>query len=202
MRSHETYTRAKTVGSAKHWGESISRVMSRRLVTSRKEGRAALSPRRLRLVRELAQRQWWATQCSVAEPSDGSPQPYRHRAIVERFDHRELVLEVPRADLGGEHHCVAHTQLGDRVRGEDRVQELTARMDGVGNRNKVLVELACHDLLEQLPLRQHQLAVIARGPQQRLVVFQSSDVWIILPSADIKLALTPAVILGGPHHAD
>jgi len=158
--------------------------------------------RRLRLVRELAQHQRWATQCSVAEASDGAPEPHRHRAIVDRFDHRELVLEVSRADLRGEHHCFADTQLGDRVRGADRVQQRTAGVYGVGNRDEVLVEIARRDLLEQLPLRRHQLPVIEGGPQQRLVVFQSSDVWIIPAGADGRPALAPAVILGRPRHAD
>lgn len=96
------------------------------------------------------------------------------------------MLEIARADVGGEHDRVTDTELGERVCGADRVQEIQACLNGVADRNELLVKLARGDLFKQLPLRRHQLPVCARRPQQRLVMFQSSDVRIIPASADTK----------------
>lgn len=70
--------------------------------------------------------------------------------IVELLDHRQFVLEIARPDGAAEHHGIADAQLGDGARTADGVQQLTACVDGVGDRDEMLVELAGGDLLEQL----------------------------------------------------
>lgn len=64
-----------------------------------------------------------------------------------------FVLEIARPDPAGEHHSIADAQLGDRGRGTDGVQQLAASVDGVGDRDEMLVELSGSDLLEQLSAR-------------------------------------------------
>jgi hypothetical protein len=59
-------------------------------------------------------------------------------------------------------------------------------MNGVGDRNELLVEFARSDLLKQLSLRRHQLPVRSRRPQQRLIMLESSDARIIPAGADSR----------------
>jgi hypothetical protein len=73
--------------------------------------------------------------------------------IAELLDHREFVLEIARPDATGEHHSLTDAQPGDRARGADGMQQLAACVDGVGDRDEMLVELAGSDLLEQLAAR-------------------------------------------------
>jgi len=42
------------------------------------------------------------------------------------------------------------------------VQQLSPRMDGIGDRDQMFVEFAGRDLLEQLPVRRLQLPVLGR----------------------------------------
>lgn len=84
----------------------------------------------------------------------------------------------------------------------DCVQQLEARLDGVGDRDELLVELARRDLLEQLPVRRHQLSVYARRPQQRLVMLESYDARIIPAGADSRPTSTFPLISESPTPAD
>lgn len=76
------------------------------------------------------------------------------------------------------------------------MQQLEAGLDGVCDRNELLIEFASRYLLKQLTLRRHELAVFASRPQQRLIMLQSSDAKIIPSSADGWSGSTFARILG------
>ena len=87
------------------------------------------------------------------------------------------------AGLGGEHHGVADGELGERVRGADRVQQLEACLDGVGNRDQLLVEspaAICSSDCRSGGIN----AGLRSRPQQWLVMFQGSDTGIIPAGAD------------------
>ena len=70
------------------------------------------------------------------------PEPDGDRAVVNLGDLGESVLEVPGPDSVGQHHGVTHAQLGDRPGGTYRVKRLLARVDGVGDRDQMLITLA------------------------------------------------------------
>ena len=117
---------------------------------------------------ELAQRERRAPKLAVAEAPHRPPQPDRDRSVVNLDDLGELVLEVPRPDPIREHHPVTHAQLGDRAGGADRVKQLSARVDGVGDRDQMLIQLSRRDRVEQLALRILRSPILRLGPQHRL----------------------------------
>jgi hypothetical protein len=83
------------------------------------------------------------------------------------------------------------------------VQQLKAGLDGVRDRNELPIEFASRDLLEQLPLWRQELPVFAGRPQQRLIMFQSSDARIIPSCADGRSESTLArTCVGRARQAD
>jgi hypothetical protein len=65
--------------------------------------------------------------------------------VVNFGDLGEFTLEVPGPDSVGEHHGVTHAQLGDRLGGADRMKQLPAGVDGVGDRDEMLIKLSRRD---------------------------------------------------------
>lgn len=72
--------------------------------------------------------------------------------IVEVDDYAVLALQVAGADVAVDPDGIADAQLGDCGRCSDGVQQSATRMDGVGDRDEVVVELAGGDLVEKQPL--------------------------------------------------
>ena len=116
---------------------------------------------------ELAQRERRAPKLAVAEAPHRPPQPDGDHAVVNLGDLGEFVLEVPRPDPIRKHHPVTHAQLGDRPGGADRVKQLATRLDGVGDRDQMFIELSRRDRVEQLTLGILQSAILRLGPQHR-----------------------------------
>ena len=83
-----------------------------------------------------------APKLALAEAPDRPPEPDGDRVVVNRGDVGEFVLEVSRPDPVREHDRVTHAQLGDCLRGPDRVKQLPTRVHGVGNRDQMLIKLS------------------------------------------------------------
>lgn len=114
----------------------------------------------LGLCGQLAQRERRASQSAVSEASDLPAEPDGHPVIVELFDHGEFVFQVARADLAGEDHGVPDAELRDRGCGADGVQQLSACVYRVSDRDEMLVKFAGSDLVKQVPLRDFELPVV------------------------------------------
>ncbi len=123
----------------------------------------------------LAQRERRAPKLAFVEAPHRSPEPDGDRAVVNLGDVGEFVLEVPRPDPIREHHRVTHAQLGDRSGGTERVKQLPARVDGVGDRDEMLIKLSRRDRVEQLTLGILQSAILRLGPQHRLLAVVDLD---------------------------
>ena len=117
---------------------------------------------------ELAQRERRAPKLAVAEAPYRPPESDGGGVVANLGDLGEFVLEVPRPDPVGEHHRVTDAQRGDRSSGTDRVKQLPARVDGVGDRDQMLIKLSRGDRVEQLTLGILQSAILRLGPQLRL----------------------------------
>jgi hypothetical protein len=117
---------------------------------------------------ELAQRERRAAKLAVAEASHRPAKPDSDRTVVNLDDFGEFVLEVSRPDPIREHHPVTDAPLGDCPDGADRVKQLPARVDGVGDRDEMLIELSRRYGVEQLTLGILQSAILRLGPQHRL----------------------------------
>jgi hypothetical protein len=62
------------------------------------------------------------------------------------------VLEIARPDQPVEHDRVTDAQIRQRSRRPDSAQQRLARADRVGDRHEMIIERACRDLVEELPL--------------------------------------------------
>ena len=101
---------------------------------------------------ELVEREWWTAKLAAAESSDRAQKADRDAVIVEVDDYAVLALQVAGADVAVDPDGIADAQFGDCGRCSDGVQQSTTRMDGVGDRDEVVVELAGGDLVEKQPL--------------------------------------------------
>ncbi len=72
--------------------------------------------------------------------------------IVEVDDYAVLALEVAGAHVAVDPDGIADAQFGDCGRCLHGVQQSATRMDGIGDRDEVVVELTGGDLVEKQPL--------------------------------------------------
>src|SRR6185437_491026 len=86
-----------------------------------------------------------------------------------------LARQVARADLVVEHDVVADAQLRQRLRGGEGLKQLTARVDRVGDRHKVRIELARGDRVKELSLGVLQPPGSLSAPQKRLGIILRSN---------------------------
>ncbi|MGN6171096.1 MAG: hypothetical protein ACTHQQ_23435 [Solirubrobacteraceae bacterium] len=91
--------------------------------------------------RELAERERRAPQLAIAEPANGAREPQGDPTLIELSDHRELVREVARSHIPSQNDRVSDAQLRDGRGRADRVQQLTTRLNGVGDRDQMLIKL-------------------------------------------------------------
>jgi hypothetical protein len=109
---------------------------------------------------ELAQAGWRAPKLAIAEAPHRPREPDGDRAVVNLGDFGEFALELPRPDPIREHHPVADAPFGDRSGGTDLVKRLPARVDGVGDRDEMLITRSRRDRVEQLMLGILQSAIL------------------------------------------
>jgi hypothetical protein len=83
------------------------------------------------------------------ETSDGAVQADSGPSVLEVDDGTAKTMEIARADGAADAHVVADTKFGEGARRADSVQEMVARVDGVGDTREVLVELAACDRVKQ-----------------------------------------------------
>jgi hypothetical protein len=100
---------------------------------------------------ELVEREWWTAKLAAAESSDRTQKADRDAVIVEVDDYAVLALEVAGADIAVDPDGISDAQFGDCGRCSDGVEQSATRVDGVGDRDEVVVELAGCDLVEKQP---------------------------------------------------
>ena len=143
-------------------------------------------------------------ELAFAEAPHRPREPDGDRAIINLSDLGEFVLEVATPDPVVEHHHVTHAQLGDRLRGTDRVKQLSARVDRVGDRDEMLIKFPRRNRVEQLPLGILQSAILSLGPQHRLcaVVDLDAHASIFAVAADVSAGFGQAAPAGDRIAAD
>lgn len=75
--------------------------------------------------------------------------PHDSGVRVERDDDAVDAVQIAGARVMVDPHSVAHVKRRQRLLGIDRVQQLLPGADRLADRDKVLIELACCDLVQQ-----------------------------------------------------
>ena len=92
------------------------------------------------------------SEARAAESPDRAQEADRDAVIVELDDYAVLAVQVSGSDVAVYPDVIADAQLGDCGRCSDGVQQRATCVDGVGDRDEVVVEPAGGDLVEKQPL--------------------------------------------------